>query len=185
MLNISTRVWVLHIPNFGQNVLLHVFGPFCKILCKMKNKMMQKAHNFGLCPNASTLENDKKTSFQISFMQMFKYQCHMPCYFQEKRKESVCTHSFWRIFCLSFLFYLSHARCYSPSFLRNTSPKLLTLLFFNMHAWHHPGRAKKPLHAVNFDTQVYYFRFRSNVSVLDLDFLVGLGLETTKVGLYP
>ena len=56
---------------------------------------------------------------------------------------TVCTHSFWTKFCLSFFFSLSHPLCYSPSFHQNTSHKCLTLYFSTMHAWRHPGRAKK------------------------------------------
>ena len=95
LLNISTRVWVLHIPNFGQNVLLHVFGPFCKILCKMKNKMMQKAHNFGLCPNAgwqsSTLENDKNKFSDILYADVQISMSHAMLFSRKKKGKCIYT----------------------------------------------------------------------------------------------
>ena len=46
----------------------------------------------------------------------------------QTKKHWKRSHSFWRILFLSFLFYPSHPRCYSPSFHWNTSPKCLTPL---------------------------------------------------------
>ena len=84
------------------------------------------------------------------FCPVFRWIQYSYCYCIKKTlslfvcRFTVCTYSFWRIFCLSSLFYLSHTRCYSPSFHRNTSPKWLTPSFSKLHAWRHPGRVKKP-----------------------------------------
>ena len=40
------------------------------------------------------------------------------------------------------IFIPSYLPCASPSLHRNTSPKWLTLYFFKLHLWRHPGRAK-------------------------------------------
>ena len=53
-------------------------------------------------------------------------------------------HSFWNKISsiLSFLTFLTRTVILHP-FTENTSPKCLTPYFSKMHAWRHPGRAKK------------------------------------------
>ena len=58
--------------------------------------------------------------------------------FEWLKKMAASLHHFVK----QMFFFPSHLPCVSPSLHWNTSPKWLTLYFFELHSWRHPGRAK-------------------------------------------